>query len=300
MDKTVPVVLFAYSRSDHLIGTLESLRFNEVPLIYAFSDGPKTSEDINEIAKVRDVLRDVDWCDLDLCCRKENLGLGRSILMGVSAILNQHDSVIVFEDDLICVPGTYKYMCEALKHYSDNYAVMSVTGWTHPRVTPSDVGDQPYFDGRAECWVWGTWARSWVGMERNARALMRECAERGIDSNRYGDDLPVMAEEEEVKNIWAVRFLYLHMLRGGLCLRPPHSMVDHRGFDDKATNAGNATEWAHWKLKDCPPIPAEWPPALEHPDCALLWREACRPPNFISRVKRKMLQAAAKVRLSWT
>ena len=29
-----------------------------------------------------------------------------------------------------------------------------ITGWTHPPVAPADVGNQPYFDGRAECWVW--------------------------------------------------------------------------------------------------------------------------------------------------
>ena len=297
MKPTVPVVLFAYSRPDHLTRTLESLRCNEVPLIHAFSDGPKTPKQAGDVAKVREILRNVDWCDINLCLREENLGLGRSILTGVSAVLTKHDSVIVFEDDLVCVPGTYRYMCEALKHYSDNPAVMSVTGWTHPRVTPRDVTEQPYFDGRAECWVWGAWARSWQGMENNAKELMLKCEQRGIDVTRYGDDLPPMAEEELEKNIWAVRFLYLHMLRDGLCLRPPYSMVELIGFGASATNAGDAMEWADRKLRDCPPIPEEWPPALENPDCARLWQKACRNPTFLDRVRRKMMRLASKVML---
>ena len=106
MKPTVPVVLFAYSRPDHLTRTLESLRCNEVPLIYVFSDGPKTLKQAGDVARVREILGNVDWCDIDLCLREDNLGLGRSILTGVSAVLTKHDSVIIFEDDLVCVPGT--------------------------------------------------------------------------------------------------------------------------------------------------------------------------------------------------
>ena len=111
------------------------------------------------------MLRAINWCEVVLCERESNLGLGRSILTGVTEVLGKYETVIIFEDDLICVPGTYEYLCAALDQYKDDDRVMSVTGWTHPLVTPSDVIDLPYFDGRAECWVWGTWARAWHGME---------------------------------------------------------------------------------------------------------------------------------------
>jgi hypothetical protein len=297
---TVPVVLFAYSRPDHLARTLESLRSNEVPLIYAFSDGPKTPKQASNVATVREILHNIDWCDIDLCFRDQNLGLGKSIRTGVSAVLKKHDSVIVFEDDIVCVPGTYRYMCEALKEYCDNLAVMSVTGWTHPRVTPPDVTNQPYFDGRAECWVWGAWAHSWQGMEDNAKEIRLKCEQQGIDVTRYGDDLAEMAEHELEKNIWAVRFLYLHMLRNGLCLRPPRSMVNHVGVDASATNAEGGNEWVHPNLKDCPPIPEKWPPAVEHPDCARLWQKACRNPTFFDRVKRKLVRLSSKALSRWS
>ena len=78
-------------------------------------------------------------------------------------------------------------------------------------------------------------------MEDNAKALMLKCELRGIEVTRYGDDLPTMAEQELEMNTWAVRFLYLHMLRDGLCLRPPYSMVELTGFGASATNAGDAS-----------------------------------------------------------
>lgn len=226
MSNTVPIILFAYARPDHLRQTLGCLRENRLPLIYAFSDGPHTPDKASAVAKVRDMLRAIDWCEVVLCERETNLGLGRSILTGVTEVLQQHDAIIVFEDDLICVPGTYQYLCAALNHYRDAPRVMSVTGWTHPLVTPGDVTDKPYFDGRAECWTWGTWTRAWQGMQEDARTLMQKCQAERIDVYRYGGaDLPGFAKVELQMNICSVRLIYWQILNRGLCLRPPWSMV---------------------------------------------------------------------------
>lgn len=266
----VPIVLFAYARPDHLTRTLGCLRENQVPLIYAFSDGPRTPDKAPDVTIVRSVLRAIDWCEVVIRERESNLGLGRSIRTGVTEVLNSHEYVIVFEDDLICVPGTYDYLCAALKQYSEDRRVMSVTGWTHPLVTPSEVIDQPYFDGRAECLVWGTWARAWQGMQDDASTLVRRCQAEGIDVYRYGADLPAMAEVELQRNIWAVRFLYWHILNRGLCLRPPWTMVEHIGFDASATNAGSESWLKQPPLKPSPPIPVRWPEPVENPACSRL------------------------------
>jgi hypothetical protein len=270
----IPVILFAYARPDHLRRTLECLRTNEVPQIYAFSDGPRTPDKESAVREVRRIIKEVDWCKTELIEREENLGLGRSILTGVTEVFKDHEAAIIFEDDLICIPGTYRYLSSAMKHYQDESSVMSVTGWTHPRVIPKSVKAQPYFDGRAECWVWGTWARVWKDMQRDAKTLMNECSEKGIDVHLYGDDLPRMAEAEQKQNIWAVRFLYLHILHNGLCFRPPHSMVEHIGFDAFATNACSEGNWKNPPLQPCPEIPIKWPEPVENPDCKLLWQRA--------------------------
>jgi hypothetical protein len=292
----IPVLLFVYARPDHMRRTLESLRDNQVPLIYAYSDGPRTPDKAQAVGEVREMLRAVDWCEIVLSEREENLGLGRSILAGVKEALEKHEAVIVFEDDLVCVPGTYAYLCAALEHYKNEPSVMSVTGWTHPLVTPKDIDVLPYFDGRAECWVWGTWARAWRGMDQDAETMMRQCEANGIDVYRYGADLPVMAEMEQRKNIWAVRFLYWHILNRGLCLRPPWSLVEHIGWDALATNMASSGQWASEPLKACPPIPEEWPRPVENPECARLWRKSVgRRPTWIGNVYKFIRQVASKI-----
>ncbi len=277
MNPVIPVVLFAYARPDHLRRILVCLREDCIPLLYVFADAPKTPEVAGRVAEVRKILHEIDWCEVHLVERVENFGLGKSILAGVAEVFQQHDSLIVFEDDLICVPGTYLYLCAALDYYKDDPRVMSVTGWTHPLVTPSTVTDQPYFDGRTECWSWGTWARVWEGMEQDAISLVNTCIEKKIDVYHYGTDLLDMAKAEKEKNIWAVRFSYLHILHGGLCLRPPHSMVDHAGFDEQGTNAISRSKWELSNLKEVPLIPRTWPLSVENPECPMLWQQECGP-----------------------
>lgn len=293
MADIIPVVLFAYNRPDLLQKTLAGLRRNAVPLIYAFSDGPRTPAQTANVEAVRSLLRQVDWCDLQLATHVDNWGLGRSILDGVSQVFRSHPALIVLEDDLVCAPGTYAYLCAALEHYRDELKVMSVTGWTHPRVTPADVGQQPYFDGRAECWVWGTWTRAWHGIEsQSARALLKQCQTGGLDVYRYGADLPEMAHVERRRNLWAVRWQYWHMTRAGLCLRPPQSLVEEIGSDARATNAVEPF-WFDSTPRLGIGIPSSWPAPVEHPECASLWQQVygCKP-EWWQRVAQRLRWAA--------
>jgi hypothetical protein len=270
----IPVVLFAYARPDHLARTLASLRANCVPCIMAYADGAKGAADAARVAEVRAVLRAIDWCEVRLTERPRNLGLGRNVLTGVAEVAARHDAFIVWEDDLVAVPGAYAWMCAALRHYANDERVMSVTGWTHPRVTPGDTGVAPYFDARGEGWVWGAWSRSWRGMEESALQKQAAAHARGVAPDAYGCDLRPMARAERTQNIWAVRWFYHHLQRGALCVRPPWSMVEHIGFDASATNAAGADEWRNPPLRAAPPVPAAWPEPREHPACAPLWREA--------------------------
>ncbi len=276
----VPVVLFAYNRCNVLEQTLACLRENGVPRLIVYSDAPKSATDIAGVRDVREALSCIDWCEVERHDRDENLGLGRNILLGVSETLLRHEAVLVWEDDLVCVPGTYGYLSAALAHYRDDKRVMSVTGWTSRYLVPGGVRDEPYFDGRAECWVWGTWRRAWQGMTaETALDKMRAITDRGERPDAYGGDLPYMAKREQDRNIWAVRFIYHHILHKGLCLRPPWSMVEHIGFDERASNTVGTGGWLkNGTLRPCPLIPAVWPDPVENMGCARLHRKMCPRP----------------------
>ncbi|ACB75053.1 methyltransferase, TIGR04325 family [Opitutus terrae] len=286
-NSTIPVVLITYARPAHLARTLAALKKNRVPLILAYSDGAKGPADAPLVKNAREILRAVDWCELRLVERTENLGLGRNVLTAVSDVAQRNEAFIVWEEDLVAVPGAYAWICSALHAYAHDRRVMSVTGWTHPRVTPSDAGESPYFDARAECWVWGAWARSWRGMDQETAAQkLRAAAKRGLAPDAYGADLPAMARVERKKNIWAVRWVYHHLEYGGLCVRPPWSMVEHIGFDRQASHAEVAVEWANLPLRPAPTIPQQWPQPKENSACRMLWKSVRGPSRWRTRARR--------------
>jgi hypothetical protein len=61
----------------------------------------------------------------------------------VREVAATHDAFIVWEDDLIGVPGTYAWVCAALRQHAGDARVMRITGWTHRRLTPAGRGDRP-------------------------------------------------------------------------------------------------------------------------------------------------------------
>ena len=279
----VPAVVFAYNRPDLLRCLLDCLAGETVPELIAFVDGPRSPADKSAAAESAALLRKVRFCPVTLFVREENLGLGRSVVDGVTRALADHQAVVVFEDDLAIVPGTYRYVVSALEHYRDNPRVMSIAGWTHPKITPPGLGDQPYFDAKGGCWVWATWRRSWRGMELSAMELMNQCREKGLDIERYGSDMPKLAAEAQERNTWGIAWWYLHVLNESLCLRPPWSMVEHLGWDSRATTTTpEMLDWLNPPLRPCPPMPSPWPQPREHPACANLWRTAAGDPPLQS------------------
>lgn len=292
MPDVIPLVLFVYNRPEHLSRTLTCLKEAGVQLLYVFADGVKGSSDLAQVRATRAVLRKIDWCKVIVTERSENLGLGRNIITGICEIAEFHEAFVVWEDDLICSPHAYNWICAGLRHYVEEERVMSITAWTHPRVTPADVMQNPYFDGRAECWGWGTWARSWKGMQdQTATEKMHLAQLKGISKNHYGADLPRMAAMELTRNIWAVRWLYHHIHREGICLRPPWSLVEHIGFGSDATNAMVADGWNQSFRREPPQLSGGWPAPREHPECARLWRKA-----YPSRGRAALIRLVARFR----
>jgi hypothetical protein len=274
MTEIIPVVVFAYRRPDLLHRALESIRKNLVPKIYAFSDGPRDASAVGDVAEVRKLLHAVDWVSIEIMEAPKNLGVSEAEISGISRVLAQHEMAVMVEEDLEFGPGTYDFVCAGLRHYRNEPRVMGVTAWSHPRVSPNGV-TQPYFTGRMSGLMWGTWRRAWEGMpDANAAQRLAECRARGIDPARYGRDLVESVVHEEERGFWDLRF-NLHMLaQRGLFLFPARSMVQHIGYDPRATNSPDGTGWHNVVAPPPRPDSLVWPRVEETHTAAERWRAA--------------------------
>ncbi len=289
-----PIALFAYKRPDLLARTLAAVRSPRVPVIHAFSDAPKTDADAEGVAAVRRLLRAIDWTRVELIEQSVNVGLNRSILDGVTAVLRQHDRVVVLEDDIELAAGGYDWLAAALEHYRDDPRVMSISAWTHPRITPGDIGGAPFFSGRPSCWGWGIWSRAWKGMlDSTAVDMLAVARDRGLEPDAYGVDIPAMAAVELERDVWDARVVTHHMAHRGLALHPPAPYARHIGWDTRATHP--TTDRWDAPLAVRAVIPERWPEPVEHPAAAELWRRAAAeehaaaaPPGLLTRIARKI------------
>jgi len=61
-----------------------------------------------------------------------NFGLAKSIISGVTEIVNHYGKIIVVEDDLVTSPYFLKFMNDGLELYKDAEKVITVGGYMYP------------------------------------------------------------------------------------------------------------------------------------------------------------------------
>ena len=110
----IAIVIFAYNRPLHLQSTLNSLARNaeakNLPLV-AFIDGPRSIEDAGLTKQVESIVNNANgFSSVTSIARKNNLGLYKSITLGVTEILKDYEAIIVVEDDMITSPYFIRYM----------------------------------------------------------------------------------------------------------------------------------------------------------------------------------------------
>ncbi|WP_223813586.1 glycosyltransferase family 2 protein [Geobacillus zalihae] len=162
--QSTAILLFVYNRPDHTLKVLEGLKKNNVKRLYVFCDGPKTQEDLGKVERTRELIRNIDWCEVEAVFRDRNIGLASSIINGVTDIFQKgYDSVIVLEDDCVPKENFIKFMIDSLEYYRSFKEVMHISGFGLPikKYTDADVYFTPY-----PCsWGWGTWADVWKGCD---------------------------------------------------------------------------------------------------------------------------------------
>lgn len=247
MRKYAPVALFAYNRPSHLTRTLDALGANPEAYLtdlYVFSDGAKNELTKHAVAQVREVLADVrGFKSVTVIAREQNLGLGKSIIDGVSMICEKHGCVIVLEDDLVTSPYFLRYMNDGLSYYAEDSRVASILGYALPLSVKAPT---TYFVRGADCLGWATWQRAWSLFEADGQRLLDK-----LEKTNQIDELDMQGVQaftqmlrDQIAGLnssWAVRWHISMFLLNKLTLTPHASLVVHIGNDGSGTNFGNET-----------------------------------------------------------
>jgi len=249
-----PVVLFVYNRPIHTNRVLEALKKNHLAdrsILYIYSDGSKkvNGEDHEKIEEVRRIIRKKSWCkEVIILESQKNLGIKKSIIEGVTEVINKHQKAIVLEDDILTSEGFLKYMNEALNLYEKDTEVMHVSGYIFPIKGPLS---STFFYNTASCWGWATWKRAWNLFDPNPRIWigkfkrLDQIHEFNIEGTYDFYDHLVKNAEGQL-NSWAVMWYCSIFFNKGFALHPYPSLVNNIGNDGSGINSISSHKF-EWK-----------------------------------------------------
>jgi len=238
-----PIVLFVYNRPEHARRTVEALQKNDLADksdLIIFSDGPKGNGDIEKVNDVRSYLKTISgFKSVEIIERTENLGLAKSIINGVTEIVNKYGKIVVLEDDLVTSPYFLKYMNDSLEIYENDDKVISIHGYVYP--VRGFLPDTFFLRG-ADCWGWGTWKRGWDLFERDGQKLLKELRRSKLEKffDVGGYPYVKMLENQIIglNDSWAIRWRASAFLNNKYTLYPGKSLVKNIGFDSSGANSG--------------------------------------------------------------
>lgn len=262
-----PIIVFAYNRPDHLRKTLTWLGQNELAdqsTLYVYCDGPKPNASDEQLVKVENARKVAHalaivpiFKEVHIIEREENLGLGTSVISGVTEIINKHGRAIVLEDDLETSPYLLSYMNKCLDHYEARKSVFSISGLSRPhpeRFYPQDYPYDVYVSLTHHPTGWATWADRWSQVDWKADLFeivkQQPAMIQAFRRIEYGDYDALLHQLATRKNVWSIRFAFAHFVNHAVSICPIVSYINHIGWDSEATNATSSSQWNFERLAD--------------------------------------------------
>lgn len=238
-----PVLLFVFNRPQHTRRTLAALEKNEFArdsILYIYSDGPRTADDIPMVNKVRAIIREpLHFKEIVFIERKSNYGLAKNIIEGVSEVIQRHGKAIVFEDDLESAPHALRYFNEALNLYEKEEKVMHISGYMYP-VEDSSKLTESFFFRAISSWGWATWDRAWKHFDPDIHALTKDFNKEKIKRFSIEGKENFWKQVKLYKagkiNSWAIRWYLSVFNQDGLSLYPRKSLIQNIGMDGSGTH----------------------------------------------------------------
>ncbi|MBS1436345.1 MAG: glycosyltransferase [Bacteroides sp.] len=245
-----PILLFVYNRPEHVRRNIQALLKNELAAeseLFIYSDAAKDETSQATVKEVRAFIRSIQgFKKITITERTENWGLARSIIDGVTTLINRYGRVIVLEDDLVVAPHFLQFMNDALETYRDEERVghIQACDFTHDPSLPDT-----FLIKWTGSWGWATWDRAWKHFNADGKALLTELESRKLTytfdfNGKYGYTRMLRRQIEGKNNSWAIRWNASLFLKDILSLNVGKSLVQNEGFDGSGTNCGGGGLYA--------------------------------------------------------
>jgi len=243
--KLAPICIFTYNRLSTLQNTIDALSHNYLiddSVIYIFSDGSKNNEDSAKVEAVRSYLKKkIPFKNYELIFREKNIGLSKSIITGVTDIINKHERVIVIEDDIFTSKNFLLFLNKSLAYYKNDNNIYSVSVFSFPMKPLITYKYDTFLSLRPFPWGWGTWKDQWAEINWDIESVFEKFSFNKRAKNDFckgGQDLFAMLNNHVKGKIdsWDTVWAFNQYLQQKFSVFPTISKTINYGFNADSTH----------------------------------------------------------------
>ncbi len=246
---TTPVVLTIFTRLETVARVLGAIKQAQPPRLYVIADEGRTPEEREKIKEVKELISQVDWCEVRTNYAEQNMGPKKRLATGISWVFEQEEQAIILEHDCLPDPSFFTFCEELLKRYKDDERVMHIGGNNFFRTFGVEYAyqDSYFFTHIPHIWGWATWRRAWQYYdpevkkwpEARDRYLLNDVFRDSAVAYRWASRFQEYYEGKVES--WDGQWSFAVLSQGGLCISPAVNLVSNIGFGKKALTTKDMT-----------------------------------------------------------
>ena len=231
-----PAVVFTYNQPEKTRITLDALNANTIAHrtdLFLFNEAPDPEKEGDEeaVREVRKVMQDFKqrcrFRSITIFCAERFNGASKSIVTGVTKIINHYGEVTVTSDDVLCSENYLEFMNSALNYYSGYENIWSISGCSFPLKSTAET-DDVYFTYRPGTRGWATWKDRWETTDwqmKESSPLLHPS--RAANLTAAGKDLPALLRKQKQKKTggWEVPWIFEATRNQKLTVYPARSLL---------------------------------------------------------------------------
>lgn len=251
MERYAPILVTVYDRLYTFRSCIESLLLNDLAgdsELYVISDAPSCKEHEEAVNNVREYAKSLQGFKCVHCIfHLSNLGSHVSGETGIRLVLEDHDTFIYLEDDIVVSNDFLNYMNDGLRFYKEDPAVHSICGFCSPFQIPDRYKQDVWFSPMNSPWGYATWKDKWEKVDYSAfdryAALKRSHELKRFMSVGFYIKGILIADSKGEITAGDLR-IYYHMFRHNMCsVFPVVSKTQNWGFDGSGEHCGCKRAW---------------------------------------------------------
>ena len=236
----IPVLLIGFNRADTIKKAFNCIKAAKPKKLYVSIDGPRNNVpgEARLVRNVKKIVQQVDWeCETHYKHNDVNLGAEVTVSEAVTWTLENEESVIVLEDDLVAPLSFFRFAEEMLIRYKDDPRIITITGANFTPIALPDKIDY-FFSKCGNSMGWATWKRSWKKFNLYVNdfdkylhgtainALVNSRAEKRFWRRR----IKGMKKKGAGNNTWDYCWSYIRFKEQGLTIIPRSNLISNIGI----------------------------------------------------------------------